>query len=347
MNTKQILTASLPLLTLPLFAFALKGDQVAFAPGDGTSVSKALTFESTFYIDDIVMSMDGEELPAEMMGEAMDEGLLISAAISVTDEYVKTAEGKVLTLLRTYDELSLEAGPESEAETVDEFGELEDSTVEFKWDEEEDEFLKSYHESEGDEDLLENLDIDMDFLRLLPDDEVAVGDTWEVDGERLETIFMPGGMPAGSPDEEGSEEMAELFKEEMEAQFEEAFDEFVINCKYVGSREEDGVTFGEIAFKFDGEASIDLSELIQSAIDMQGAEMGIEADVVATIDLEFEGEGILLWNLDAGHVASFEMKGDITVLADVEADVEVMGESHSMVMSAEVSGEAEWGLEAE
>ncbi len=348
MNTTKRLILGLPLLSLPLFAFTWSGDDVTFEPGEGLTVSKELSFETTFYLDDLTMSVDGQEMPAEAMGGAMEEGILVNATIGVTDEYVKIAEGRALTLLRTFDELTLEAGPESEAENVDEFSELEDATVQFQWDEDEGEYITSYHgDEEGDEELLENLDIDMDLLALLPDDEVAVDDTWEIKGEGLESIFFPGGMPGiTTPDEEGAEEMAALFKEELEAQFEEAFDDFVIRCKYVGSREEDEIEVGEITFDYEGQASIDLSELIQAAIDLQAGEMGVEADVVATIDLEFEGEGTLLWNLAAGHVASFDMKGDITVLADVEADIDAMGESHSMVMSAEVSGEAAWEMVA-
>lgn len=348
MNTTKRLILGLPLLSLPLFAFTWSGDEVSFKPGEGLTVSKELSFETTFYLDDLTMSVDGQEMPPEALGGAMEEGILVNATIGVTDEYVKVAEGRALTLLRTFDELTLEAGPESEAENVDEFAELEDSTVLFKWDEDEGEYLKSYAgDEEGDEELLENLDIDMDLLALLPDDEVAVDDTWEIKGEGLESIFFPGGMPGiTTPDEEGAEEMAALFKEELEAQFEEAFDDFVIRCKYVGSREEDEVEVGEIAFSYEGKASIDLSEMIQAAIDLQAGEMGVEADVVATVDLEFEGEGTMLWNLAAGHVAGFDMKGDITVLADVEADIDAMGESHSMVMSAEVSGEAAWEMTA-
>jgi hypothetical protein len=85
--------------------------------------------------------------------------------------------------------------------------------------------------------------------------------------------------------------------------------------------------------------------LIQSAIDLQAGEMGVEADITATVGFEFEGEGTLLWNLRAGHVFGFEMSGDITLSVDVEGDIDAMGESHSIEMSAEASGEASWSLE--
>lgn len=345
MNLTKTLPAVLPLAALPLLAFVGRADKVTFEPSEGASTSKELSFSSTFYLDDIRIAMDGNELPAEMMGEAMDEGLLLEATIAVTDEYVASREGKVLSLLRSFDELTLEAGVESEAEIVDEFAELEDTTVSFQWDDEEDDYVKTFHESDGDEALLENLDPDMDFMVLLPDGEVSEGDTWEASGERLGAVFFPGGVPANpSADDEEAEEMAELFQEEMEAQMAEAFSEFALNCTYEGSRDEDGVTVGVITFKFEGDTSLDLSDMIQEVIDMQAGDAGVEADISATIGFEFEGEGTLLWNLRAGHAHGFDMSGDITLSADVEGDVDAMGESHSMEMSAEVSGEASWEM---
>jgi hypothetical protein len=345
MNLTKTLPALLPFAAIPLLAFTIRGDEVSFQPGEGVSATKELAFTTTFYLDDISVTMDGQELPAEMMGAAMDEGLLIDANIVVTDEYVSSREGRMLTLLRSFDELTLEAGPESQAEIVDEFAELEDSTVSFAWDSDADEYVKTFHESEGDEDLLENLDPDMDFIALLPDGEVDEGDSWEASGERLGAIFFPGGVPANpSTDDEDAEEMAELFREELEGQLSEAFEDFVINCTYTGSREDGDVTVGVIDFKFEGDTSLDLSDLIQEAIDLQAGEAGIEADISATMGFEFEGEGTLLWNLRAGHVHGFNMSGDITLSADVDGEIDAMGESHSMEMSAEVSGEASWEM---
>lgn len=347
MNVKTSLLCSVPVLALPLLAFSLRADEVSFHPAEGANLEKELTLTSTFFLDDLSVNMDGQELPPEMFADAMNEGLLFNAVIGVTDEYVATKDGKVMTLRRTYDSLSLEAGPESGAEDVEEFAELEDETVQFKWDDDSSEYAKSFHESEGDDSLLENLDVDMDLLALLPEGEVSEGDTWEVKGDQLATVFLPGGMPAApGADEEEAEEMAELFKEELETQFKEAFGDFAVQCKYTGNREEGEKSVGVIEFKFEGKASIDLSQLIQEVIDAQAGDMGVEADVSASIDLEFEGEGTLLWNLEGGHVNHYEMDGTLTMLADVEADVDAQGESHTAEISAEVSSEMKWVMDA-
>jgi hypothetical protein len=346
LNTHQL--SFVPILFLPLLAFHPVADEVAFQPAKGASVSKELTFSSTFYLDDAFVSVDGQELPPEMLGSAMEEGLLFEASVSVTDEYVSTKDGKVLDLLRTFDSLSLEAGPESAAESVEEFAELEDTTVSFLWDEDDSEYIKSFHESEGDEGLLENLDVDMDFLALLPKDTVSDGDTWEVKGKGLGTIFLPGGVPA-SPDTDNEEaaEMTELLKEELGAQMEEAFGDFTVRCTYAGSREQGDVELGVIQFEFEGEAAIDLSEVLQTAVELQGGDMGINADVAASLALEFEATGTLLWDLKAGHAHNFELKGEMAIQADIEADIDAQGENHSAELSAEIACEMAWAMSTE
>lgn len=329
-----------------LASWSYRADSLAFAPEDDTSVDKQLTFDMTVYMDDLSMLVDGNDMGGMMMGE-LDEGLLFNAVVGVTDRYVKVAEGRASELLRTYNSLSLEAGPESQSESVDEFADLEDTTVRFKWDEEEGAYVKSFHESTGDDALLENLDVDMDLTMLLPDHEVEPDEKWEVRGEKLATFFLPGGMVMGSPDEEEATEVMEIVKQELETQFDEAFEEFAIVCRYVGVREEEDKKLGEIAFEYEAEASIDLSNLLQTILEMQAQEVEMDASILATLDIELSGEGTLTWDMAAGRVAGFHNSAEITVLADVEADIDAMGEAHTAELSAELSGTAEWQMTAD
>jgi hypothetical protein len=336
-----VLAVSLP----ALHAFQPRFDSVSFAPEAGATVDKELTLEATMYLEDLTMILNGSEMPPEMLGGAMDEGLIMNASVEVSDEYVRSAKGKPIELLRTFTGMALEMGTESDAETVDEFGEIEDSTVRFKWDADEDEYIVTYEDGSGDEDLLKGLSPDMDFLALLPDGDVDRGDTWEVsDVDSLATLFFPGGLAMPNPGDEEGAELFEEFSDELEAQFRESFEDFTVQCKYNGARDEDDARLGEISFKFEGEASLDLSDMLTEMIALQGGEMDISADVLATVDLEFEGEGTLLWNLGGGHVAGFEMSSEMLLLGDIEADVEAMGDSQTIEVSVEVSGEIEWEL---
>jgi hypothetical protein len=344
MKTKTPLL--LPLLALPLLAFSGREDKVSFQPSAGARVSKELGLTATFYLDDMRMVIDGNEMPQEMMGQAMEQGLLIDMTVGCTDEYAKSDENKPLQLMRTYDVLAMEAGPESEAESVDDFAEMEDMTVSFTWDEESGEYLKAFvGDEEGDLALLENLEVDMDFLALLPTGEVSEGDTWEAKGDAVGAVFIPGGMPGGGDmDEADMEEFQSLIEETVESQLTEAFDEFAIQCTYKGVRDEDGVAVGVIEFRFEGDMEMDLSDMLQEVISMQAGEADISATVSAVVMGEFEGEGLLLWNMKAGHMHGFEMEGDVMITVDVEGDVDAMGESHSMELSMEASGELDYEM---
>ncbi|MCA8979365.1 MAG: hypothetical protein H6831_13285 [Planctomycetes bacterium] len=331
-------------LALPLLvAFGARGEKLAFAPADGSTLDRELSMEVSLYVEDLSMIVDGQDMGGMMMGE-LDEALTMSAVIKVTDEFVKTAGGKHVELLRTYNELSAEGGTESDREAADGFDALEDSTIQFKWDEEEGVYKKSYHESEGDEDLLENLEVDMDFTALLPDGEVSEGDTWEMDGSEALSLFAPGGFPQGGGEQD--DEVMELVSQELESQFDEAFEDFTIECTYKGLREDGDASFGEIAFEFEGEGAIDLSELLMSMIDLQaeGAEVEIDADITAGLDLSFKGTGTLLWDPATGHLHSYEMSCEMTLLADVDASIDVMGQSQQFEASAELSGTGAWTM---
>jgi hypothetical protein len=348
MNATKTLT-SLALITIPTVGFIARGDSVSFKPEDGTVVEKTLSLESSFYMDDMSIVLDGGEISPDMMGGGMDEALIVNVNMGVTDEYLSTRDGGIGSLKRTYDELSFEAGGESSAENVDQFATMKGVTVKFTWDAESDDFVKTFDDSEGEEEWLENLDPDMDLLQLLPDGEVSVGDTWEATGEGLLTVFSPGGMLSAGSEQETSpeaEELVELAKEQMTSQLESVLEEFAIKCTYTGTQKEDDAELGAIEIEFAGEAELDLSELILSAIELNAEQMGgIEADLTAIVTLELEGTGVLLWDMKAGHASSFSMKYEIIVGVDLDGEVDAMGENHTFEVAVELSGEANMELE--
>ena len=330
-------------LTPALFAFGLRGDALSFHPEAGSEVEKTCSMTGSLYIDDIMITADGEQLPAEMFGEALDQAMEVELVMGVTDQYVKSADGKPMVLLRTFNEIStaLSAGGE---EGDSEEPEMVGSTVKFTWNEEDEEYELSYEDGDGDSDDLDGLDVDMDFLCLLPDDEVDVGDTWEVAGEHVATLFFPGGFPTGGGEGEG-EEMFDMAGDSMGAQMEEALEDFVVECTYKGDDEDGGVVIG---LEYEGELSMDLSDLAMQALEMQDmGEMEMDADITISMDFELEGEGMLTWDMKAGHAKAFEMSAELIMLLDASADIEAMGESHTAEATVEVSGEMAWEMGVE
>ena len=136
MTTKTQKLVSSALLAAPLLlALDLRSDSLSFHPEAGSSVDKELSLSGAMYIDDILLNVDGEEMPAEMLGEMTDMALEMEMSEEVTDEYVKSADGKALVLLRTFNDMaiSMTAGGESQEP---EMSEIIGSTVKFSWNEE-------------------------------------------------------------------------------------------------------------------------------------------------------------------------------------------------------------------
>lgn len=338
-----LLRGSFVLLPLTL-AFAPRADQLAFGPKDDTSLTRKFSVEMALYVDDLRVVADGQEVPVPL--EELGSGFTIELLMEVADRIVSSREGRATELVRTYEKLSLRGGPEGQAESMDdEVDKILDKPVRFRWNEEESDYDVSYADADarGDAKLLEGLHADMDFTMLLPDREVSKGDTWTATGVELAWIFLPGGLPGGP--EEG-DEIWHLIEDTLEAQFEQAFRSFEVVCTYQGTRAEGDVQVGEIAFRFDDKATIDLTDVIQAAVAAQGGEMDIQVDIQATLGLEFDGSGTLLWHLAGQHAHAMTMNVEQVFTVQAEADVDAMGQQFSGEFSLEVSGNGKWRMSA-
>lgn len=347
MNRRSLLPLVLLAGALPVgAAIVARAVLLKFQPEDGSSVDRTFEFKTTFYMDDIQLTVDGQEVPAEMMAGQFDGGVLFHLAMEVSDEFVKSGGGRPLELIRSYDSMTFEAGPDGETEEMDEPPEIIGRKVRFRWDEDEGAYIKSYaddgnDEKGGEDPTLEGLKVDFDCLALLPDEEVSEGDTWSVAGERVATVFFPGGMVMAEPEGEDAE-VFEMVRESLQEQLRDAFEDFAIECKYVGTRED---KLGEIELRFDGDASLDLTDILMTIAEMQAGELGMDIDATFTLDLEIEGEGTMLWNLESGHLSSFTLSNDMTLMVNASADIGGAPDGdHSMEAYAEFSGKGEWSL---
>ena len=332
------------LLTGSLLLAAAPGrDVVAFQPAEGLELSRSLQFEFIFHLEDLWANVDGEEMPAEMVMDQVDEGLAIEASYEVADQLLQTEEGRHVELVRTYEAISVEAGLESEMEEVEEVDGLLDRPVRFLWNEDDEGYDVSFVEEEGDEELLEGLEADMDFLALLPEGEVAQGDRWSVSGESIGTVFMPGGVE-GPADEDSGDETLDMVLESVEEQLETLFTDLSLDCEYKGIRSEEEVEVGVIEWTFEGSTPVDFSEVLEEIMSQQ--EIPGEISASLTLDVDLEGQGTLLWNLEAGHVHEFQMEAELTLVAEAEASADVDGEAHDAEATAEVYGEMSWEMRA-
>lgn len=344
-NTTLLLA---PLLAAPaLYAFTTTSSKVAFEPSEGSSAVKVFENVVELSLDNMDMSMNGQ--PSPMMPE-MAMSITMNSSVTVTDEYVKLRGNAPATLRRTFDELdnnvsvSMEIEMMGESQTNDsdiEAGsELEGKTVVFTWDEESGDYKKKFDPEEGDDELLEDLFEDMDLRALLPANEVAEGDEWEIPVKELATILAPGGNLAMVPEEMDAEQMmgsmgmggsmADFLSELLDGE---------ATGKFLGVRDFEGKQLAAIKVTLDISSSNDMTETVLEM--MEDADLPPEAQMdFDHIDVEFtlEGEGELLWDLEAGRAFSFELSGPTTMTYDVGISMEMGTEAMTIEQMMEMSG---------
>lgn len=338
-----------PLCLTPfLLALAPVADEIAFAPKAESEVAKKLAMQVELKFQDVSVTVDGQPMPGEALGEFGNQSMLLDLAMDVTEKYVASKGGRPIDLLRTFDEVSLEAefGDQRNESSMPK---LAGKTVRFRWNEDEKTYEKSLEGGEGGDDLLDALGDDMDLRLLLPAKKVSEGDTWDVDGKGLMALFLPGfaggDFGGGGLDGEGAEVVA-LIEDELGQQFAAFLAEFKVHCKYEGLREEGGVPLARIRFDYDGGPKLDLAGLIERLAEKSsGGEMP-EFDLTADLAIGMKGEGTLDWDQSAARLSAFEMKTDLTLSFDVDADVSEGGEQHTLSMTGSLGGTAGWTLKA-
>jgi len=339
-----------------LLAFDRPGTSIEFAPEDGASLNK--TFEQSWEmeLDDMEVLMNGQD--SGMMPE-MEMAMTISQAVNVIDTYRGVDAGRPQQVTREYrsigHEMDMEMAMDMMGETNEQSNnatgtsELEGTTVIFDWDGDEEEYTKEYHEDDegADEDLLVNLEEDMDLRFLLPEDEVEVGDEWDIDVSQLPDLIAPGGdysmdiemegmeggMPGG-PDPEMMSNMREMMGDMLE-----------------------GDATARLQEASDGLATIELEISIDTARDMTDmvadmmAEMGGEAGMMPEIDrmdieFTFDVKGKMLWDLRGNHIQSLDLDGDVSMTMDMEMSMD-MGEAITIEVSMTMSGTFEESVSTE
>ena len=346
----------LAFLAAALVAFTQPLDQPAFAPAEGASVTKTFVVGGDFSLDEFSAIVDGQDLGA-MLG-SMEMNIEVENTITVTDTYVSSNGGRPEKLKRSFDSLeglttvSMQTDFGGEDQDMSSESDLEGLTVVFTWDDEEEAYDVALEGEDDDEELLEGLVEDMDLRVFLPPGEVAVDDTWEVDLKLLDDVAFPGGdlkiLPEDA-EEEGpeSEIFDEIFGEDFDEYLEDLLEGSCV-CTYKGISEEEGLAEIHVAIEIGSAA--DLTEMLTQIIEGLADEFGEEVPVtieLADLNLDFEGEGVLMWDLEQGRMASFELNADMIVAADLGFTGEMDGNSQSAELSVEMSGTYEYTVETE
>ena len=333
-------------LTAPaLLALARPADEILFAPASGLRLEKTFEVSVDSAIDDMEVILDGNEMPAPPLEVETTQ----ANSITVTDSYVKSEGGQVLVLERTYNELAGDVsvsmvhpmqGPvEQEMNSV---SDLEGTTVVFHWDAEQEAYEAEFAEEDADEDeeLLEGLLQDMDFVEFLPDGAVSVDDSWSFPASAISSVLAPGGYLSMLPEEVSAE-----MESSAGLDFARQLGDLEGDCTatYTGSKRTDGGVLATISLTIEASSTRDITEFMAEAVrnnaeQLKAANMEQEIQS-ADASFEFDLTGELIWNVDGGHFESIELTGSTDIVIDLAMSMTVMGKSMDMENAIYSSGE--------
>ena len=300
------------------FALALLAPSLLFsdtpsvAVDAGTKVTK--TYENVLKVElqsiSIQFGDEEQEVPDEQLPEIVIED---NELIVFTDEYLVVDGGRGTKIARSFDTLedsstqavSMPDGEGGEDVTEGE-SELAGATVVFSWDGDEDNYTAAFGEDEdGDEDLLEGLVGDADFLFMFPGEEVEVGDSWEVGAEVFTLMTSPSGdLKIDSEDQsEKDDEFGEQFEDNLSGDLEVTL-----------------VSIEDDVAKVTFEGVVD-TEIALERETPEGAPEGLELE--QGFEFSFDVSGTLLWNMESGIAISMEMEADVEMN---NSNTQTMGE---------------------
>jgi hypothetical protein len=318
-----------PVVSVALVAPSQSHD-LRFQVAPSTTLVRTLESGYALDLESMVLTLDGEEIPAELLGE-FELHLERKEQATVTDVIEGVEDGRPVVLVRSFDALSAAekarfSSPDgSEDQDSDFESALEGERVVFRWNTESGAFDVSFAEGgEGDAELLAELEEDMDLRRFLPEAPVGEGDTWEVDAQAYAAVLDPGGdlaLENTSGEEDTSAQDAAL----------RANLAGTIRATYRGARNEGEVRVGVIALELDVSTHAEISGPMED-------EPGTTE--TSRVEARFELEGELLWDLQHGHALALELSGtsEFHLVQTLRGELE--GEPYEQIQKMQLAGEA-------
>ena len=328
------------------------GEELAFTPEPGSTITRRFHETTALELDSMVRSLDGEEQEAdEFEVEVKNEREFV-----FVDEYRAVGEERVDQLARTYETLSSRTEvAASEGGVIDEEADvagtsaLDGATVLFTWNDDEEEFEAAFTGDDADRfdgDLLDDLATTVDLAALLPGEEIAEGESWEVDLEVFPALFRLGGdvslLPEIDPEDRDHEP--------------------IVMCFYFCLAEMTGELEGSVEATYDGEQETEDGEYAVISLELEVASTrdGLEAisELAEALELEeidftemssfefrysFDGEGTLWWDMEKGRAHRLILDGDVEISARGVAE---MGPS-TMEMEMVFAGRSELTVDVE
>lgn len=341
-----MLKSSPLLFLLPLLPLSAGTPKVAH--GAGREIVRTHEVTSVRSLDTAVISVLGQD---QDVGSGTDRSKTLS--LVVEDKILAATDGSPTRFRRGFTSVSTDrAMDELEGvEVMDSSGasELEGLDVTFTLDAEDGEWSREYDEdSLGEDAWLEDLTPGMDLSSILPEGEVAVGDSWDVPVSILGDLLRPGGTVDVSRDPGVDAPEGGVAVTVPGGPADGGWDAFEgeVVARYESIEEEDGRR-AKIVLTLELSGELDRVEDLEAEAAERGAE---EEYSEALLTRSLAGEIVVLWDLIGHHALSAEgtLTGESTFNAawtinagQMELDLEYEEEGsveHEISMEVEASG---------
>ncbi len=265
---------------------------------------------------------DPEEIDQDIQGpKNVDD-----ETIEFCDETITAGDGRPRKLKRTFatieNSIASESGEEGvEGGTLKNESGLLGKSVLFTWDADEKSFSAAWFEGDGDDDLLKPMVEDADFRAWLPGKKVDEGDSWTIPVSEFNNLQEPSG-PMGYKREGATENPDNTMSDNLRANLKGE-----IKATFKGTREDDGVKIGVIAF----EGTLSSS-----------SEQEIEQDEGPSVKLTYESgnelEGELLWDIAGGHFRSLSCDAASKSSSTIQGTFEIQDSSFPFTQTKSFEG---------
>ena len=301
-------------------------DELAYRSVEGRKLAKRFVQHSELELKASKFTVEGPDGPDENEG-AGSYKIIDDETIEFEDVTIAAGEGKPKKAKRTFSTIDNAVNFESdeedfEAKEIKNESGLLDKAVMFTWDAEEKSFAAAWFECEGNDKLLGPMVEDADFRGWLPGKKVGEDDTWTIDVAEFNNLQEPSGpmgyQREGAEEGEDDDTMSEGIRDNRKGE---------IKATYKGTREEDGVKVGVIAFE--GKLSSSFARDVEQDEGPSAHQANEQSD-------EFEGE--LLWDLAAGHFRSLTCDSKITLSTSEQQSFEIEGHSFKLSQSQTFEG---------
>ncbi len=339
------LSASTILASIALCFAAPRADELRFAPADGSESSMKYALTAALGIGDMTITVDGQDLSAQLPLDELAGKLALE--LELADRFLETREGRPVRFERRYvgSGSSFEMADTKGART-DLFG-VDGETIVFEWSKSQGAYVLAFKDGTGDESKLELLSADLHLRSLLPERELELGATWELEPRALVPALLFGYDVATLGAAAGGEEGLAQSAEELAPLLDGLLAGFRARCEYVGAREQDGRRLAEVKLTLESDGELDLRDALRDFLAEADGLGDLDLDVrTASGKLRIRGKGTLLWNLDADHAHALDLDGDVELLATLEAAfADEQGGEHSAEAEVELLMELAWKMQ--